>query len=229
MSDATQLQLLLSITIVLFSIGLLVAFAERLIRVYGPWSAKFSTANAGSNFSKKMRNLIKSGDKIYIPTGAGKYPLSISDRARSTWENTFRTWLDLGAHITIIISSPNEEATVYWKNVVERFPSNFRVCLLDRAAASTEDAIEIGRLDTFHPLLVIRESTPLAMWIENFHPPESRVAYNVEFVATKDIVSYQRERFDRYFRILQKLTSRDRGPPHLLTLMREDSLQKLAA
>jgi hypothetical protein len=217
-SDQAQLKFLLSATFLVFGIAVAGLIVERIIRIYGPWSATFSTARAGSNFSKKVWHVIRAGDEILIPTGMGKYPLSIPSAARAKWEATIESWARLGARVIILVTCPNDSATSYWQQFVDRLPSQLKVCIVDRNQASPEDAADIASLDTFHPLLVIRNGQPVAMWIENYHPPESRIAYNVEYVATKDIIDEQRERFDRYLRVLRRLTNTEPHPPHLVCL-----------
>src|SRR6266571_3851654 len=195
MSDEMQLAVLLAATGFACSLFIVFSVVIRLVRRYGPWSADFATASASTNLARKLRGL-GPGIEILMPSGCGFYPLALSDRRRRKWESKIEQWLKLGVAFTLIISKPYDEATEYWKRLVDRFPPNFRVFLLDRDSASPDDAIEIEKLDTFHPVLVVKDKKePFGMWVENRHDFKSDVAYNVSYFASRDIVDYQRARF----------------------------------
>lgn len=206
MSDGRQLTFLLSATVGAIAILILAAIITRLVAVYGPWSARFNIAKASTNLRKKLKNVVGPGVEILMPVGRGCYALLISNSARRSWENTIAEWMSIGVRLTVFITASNAKGTEYWSALTERYPC-ITVLVLDRELASPEDATEIERLDQFHPVLVLKDGLPLAMWIENFHPLDSRIAYNVEFIAAEDIVGYQRARFYRFLKVLHRLTA----------------------
>jgi hypothetical protein len=216
MSIATQIISILGFALILTILVIAIAYLERRYRINSLKSARFITANASTNLSKKIDRIVTTGAEIFIPAGQGLYPLRVSAATRAKWENKLGEWASRGAKVTILITSPNEEAVPCWQELVDRFPDNLCVCLLDRTKASEQDAIEITRLDRFHPILVAKGDAPLAMWIERDHPPRSNVAYNVEFLARPDIVDFQRHRFDRYLKLLRHLIL-DSDASHILT------------
>jgi hypothetical protein len=212
MSDMTQLAILFAATVIIFGGAALVLVGERLYRTFRRGSASFITANAATNLTKKIDHLIGPGVELIIPAGKGIYPLVTDGRGRASWEGNLDRWIKRGAQISILITMPNDEGATYWKRLSERLESRLDVWTLDRDRASAEDAADIHSLDTFHPILVVKNGTPLAMWIESYHPFDSAVAYNVEFIATRDIIDYQRARFDRYLRVLRRLMTRQPTP-----------------
>jgi hypothetical protein len=215
MPETVQLVILSTGTVVIFMLILAAIFLERHLRETSPRSAQFNTAGASTNFSKKLDRILGRGVEILMPAGHGRYPLTVSEWRRRKWRQQFQKWLDRGVRITIIITSPNERAIEYWQSEIDRLSPELRVCLLDRKLASPQDALEIQRMDTFHPIVVVKGMEPLAMWIESQHDPDSSVAYNVQYVAAEDIVDDQRTRFDRLLSILRRLTDESSKPPHL--------------
>jgi hypothetical protein len=229
MSESTQLAVLLASTVAIFSILMLAALINRWRRTYGMGSARFITACASTNLSKKLKGVLRPGDEILMPAGKGLYPCILKDAARLNWENEIERWTTIGIRFTLIITTPNETATRYWQNLASRCSPNLRVFVLDRKFASSEDAIEIERLDKFHPTLILRGEQPLGMWLENHHDDSSRVAYNIEYVAAEDIVEYQLARFSRLLGVLRRLTDETRRPPHLMRLSCGDDAASAAS
>jgi len=228
MSDSSQLALLLEVTFAGFLVLTLIVLGHRAVRIRGPGSARFVTVNASTNLSKKIKRIVGPGVDIFIPVGQGRYPLIIGARLflgrrkQRKWENRIAHWIEIGASVIIIISSPNTEAIEYWQHLVNRLGNKLKVVILDRTIAPPEDAIEISRLDTFHPILIVKADDPLGMWVEGHHPPNSTVAYNVQYFARKDIIGYQRERFSRFLKVLRRLTNTAGSPPHIKVLTAEN-------
>ncbi|GEM_PF-7022194 len=220
MSEALQLFILIGGALLTFSALMIAVLINRLRRTYGVHSAKFITATALKNLSLKIAHVAAPGVEVLMPAGHGLYPLTLSRSQRRKMEARIEEWVRSGLRYSIIITSPNDEATSYWQTLVDRLPSTFNVFLLDRQKASESDAIDIRRLDTFHPVLIVRGNEPCGMWLEGIHDKRSRVAYNVEYVAAKDIVDFQRERFLRLLGVLRRLTDENHAPPHLRRLLR---------
>jgi len=219
MSDTLQLFVLSGATALIFGCLLLGVFANRYRRTHSNGSARFITASALSNLSRKIQHIAEPGVEVLMPAGAGLYPLTLNAKERAETEHDLEKWVTSGIQYTVIITSPNDEAVQYWQTLVDRLPSGLKVFLLDRAKAFEEDAIEIERLDRFHPVLILKGQKPLGMWLEAVHDPRSSIAYNVEYVASNDIVDFQRERFFRFLRVIRKLTDEGRRPPHLTRLL----------
>jgi hypothetical protein len=232
MSDTMQLVTLSVGTLSLFALIVSILLWERHVRETGPNSAHFSKAGASTSLCKKIAHLIGPGVEILMPAGAGHYPLTLTGAQRQRWIQHIEEWLARGARLTIIISMPDTRGIEFWQPIIDRLSPQLRVCLLDRKLASADDAIEIPRIDTFHPTLVVKGSEPLAMWIESSHIQDSSVAYNVQFVAKEDIVKDQRIRFDRFLAVLRRLTDRGHEPLHLRELLpskKTDARQKTDA
>jgi hypothetical protein len=209
MSDTMQLVTLTLGTLGLFALIVSLLLRERHVRETSPKSTHFSKAGASTNLCKKIEHLIGPGVEILMPAGAGHYPLTLTIAQRQRWMQHIEEWLARGARLTIIISLPDARGIEFWQPLIDRLSPQLRVCLLDRKSASAADAMEIPRIDTFHPILVVKGDEPLAMWIESRHDQDSSVAYNVQFVAKEDIVKDQRERFDRFIAVLRRLTDRE--------------------
>jgi hypothetical protein len=222
MSERFQLVILVGGPLLTLA-GLLVAvLVNRWRRTYGAHSARFITATALKNLSKKIAYVAAPGVEVLMPAGHGLYPLTLTRHEREKMARQIEQWVRSGMRYSVIITAPNEEAESYWQGLVDRLPSNFNVFLLDRHKASIEDAIDIQRLDRFHPTLIVKDTKPLGMWLEGIHDERSRVAYNVEYVAPKDIIDFQLERFSRLLGVLRRLTDENRKPPHLRRLLRNE-------
>jgi hypothetical protein len=218
MSDTIQLQILSECSWAAFLLLIFFLMGERWYRIYNFRSACFTNTNASSNLARKLRGILTAGDAIWVPSGEGDYPLSLRPRRRRKWEELLKNRLKAGIQMTYIITSPNSEALDYWQRLVGRMDGELGVCILNRQLAPADEATEIACLDEFHPVLVLRGDEPLAMWIENEHPPRSAVAYNVQYVAKEDITGDERERFDRYYKVLARLIDPTTSPPFLREL-----------
>jgi hypothetical protein len=219
MSEATQLIILFASTAALFFGSIAAVMMNRRNRTTGPGSARFLTASAATNLRQKLKPVVRKGDEILMPAGRGRYPSTLVDKARSDWERQIEAWTNDGIVFKVIITTPNDQAEHYWQTLADRLSPNFKVLILDRTAASVEDAADIDRLGTFHPVLAVRGSEPLGMWIESMHEDDSPVAYNIEYLAAPDIIDYQRARFFQLLSMLRRLTDEDRNPPHLRRLL----------
>jgi len=223
MTDTAQFYVLSGATLLIFLLLNLGAFINRWRRTYSIGSARFVTASALSNLTKKIRHLISPGLEIWMPAGRGLYPLTLSEHARRSMESCIAQWIQAGVRFIVIISSPNEQALRYWQGLVNRLGAQLEVYLLDRTVASSEEATEIATLDEFHPVLILKHNRPLGMWLEAIHEANSDVAYNVEYIAADNIVDHQRDRFFRLLGVLRRLT---RQSPHLKLIVPSDQRGK---
>jgi hypothetical protein len=219
MSEATQLIVLIGSSSFLILAALGAVVFNRWTRTNAIGSSRFITASASTNLCKKLKPVLRAGDEILMPSGYGRYPLALRETARKNWERQIGDWTGEGILFTLIITTPNEAGERYWQKLVDALSPNLKVFILDQSAASAEDSLDIARLHTFHPVLVSRGSEPLGMWLEGAHEEDSGVAYNIEYVASRDIVDFQRARFFRLYSMLRRLTDEGRRPPHLKRLM----------
>jgi hypothetical protein len=224
MSQTFQLVILIGGALLTFAILLLGVILNRWRRTYGTNSARFLTATALGNLSKKIAHLAGPGVEVLMPAGHGLYPLTLSRRERQTMEARLEEWTRSGLRYSVIITSPNDEAEPYWQALVDRLPDTFNVFMLDRQKASSNDALDIQRLDRVHTVLIVRGNEPCGMWLEGAHDKRSRIAYNVEYVAATDIVDFQFERFSRFLGVLRRLTDESKRPPHLRRLRRRGEI-----
>ncbi len=113
----------------------------------------------------------------------------------------------MGVQITYILTSPASDALSSWQDLVNKFSPQLRVFVLSPELAESEDRDEIQRIQTFHPVLILRSGRPLCMWIEHYHRDGSFVANNVEYIEPDDMKEFELARFDRYLKVLRRLTS----------------------
>lgn len=216
MSDLLAIVIYAGSVFIISTSLLILARVEAANRQNGPRSASFISAGASTTLMKKLSWVIGPGVHIFLPVGVGHYPLALAASGRlAPWERTIEKWARLGTRITIVISSPSEATLPYWQQLVDRLSPELVVCCLNRDLACSEDAMEIRTLDTFHPILAVKDGQPIAMWVENYHEADSLIAYNIEYYAREDIVGYQLARFERFYRVLQRLTDHEHLPPHL--------------
>ena len=216
-----------------FLLLMLGVMGERWYRIFSQNSARFVTVNASTNLYWKIRKMVGRGVEIIMPVGQGLYPASLWWWQRQRWERRLERWVRKGVTVTLLITSPNPEAIKYWQERISQLKTGLTVFSLDRKLATEKDAIEIAKLDRFHPVLIFKGDERLGMWIESDHPPRSKVAYNVEYVSRKDIVDFQQARFDRYLRVLRSLTDETRRPLYLTKIspsaLRPDAQSVVAA
>lgn len=174
-------------------------------------STTYEVTQTGSLFVPRFDPYVHEGDKIYIPTGDGLYVWRIKKERAAAYKAGLKTWLERGAIINLIITSPSAPAQSEWQPLKDQHPDTFNVYFLDRQKVSGPTAnttrLQIGTLDTFHPVILIAapdsESAPGAMWIEDLHPMESKYAYRVDFVAPADAVND--DRLEDYRRVYESL------------------------
>jgi hypothetical protein len=183
-------------------------------------STIYEVARTGSMLVPSLDPFIQGGSTVYIPASDGLYVTVISRLWRWRYNRGLRRWLRRGANIHLIITRPSEHCREIWQRVIDKYPLTFHLHLLNREKAGGPGAdslrVQIDRLDTFHPVLVVNSQGPFvpgAMWIEGYHPVGSKYAENVEFVhpsaATKD------ERLEKYNEMFERLIQ----GPHVTTVM----------
>jgi hypothetical protein len=222
MSEGTQFEILAGSSALIFAAVVLWLTQERRIRVNSLKSAFIHNTSAWSSLAKKIGTLLQPGDEVLVPAGRGRYPFKLGRKHRENWERQVQEWTDRRVRLTPIIIAPDHEALALWQNLVDRLSSTFRVCVLNPDLASSEDRKQISRLETFHPVLILRDNKPLCMWVENYHPANTAVANNVQYVAPEDMNDIEITRFNRYLKVLRRLTDATRQPPHLRELRPSD-------
>lgn len=211
----------------------LVAIVSSYQRARATWarrsksSRRFQEAAAASLLVAKFDRLVMTAaadaregagcpPKVLIPTGDGQYLVRTGGGKADLWLNALERWLKWGASITMIVTIPSEEARALWMPLTSKsYVGTLRVVFLHRDEAPTEETrAEIGKLDTFHPCLLVtgtqENGRPAgAMWVEHYHAVGSPVAQNIEFVAPIDAA--RDIRFAKYFSAMNDLLSL--GPP----------------
>jgi len=138
----------------------------------------FEVEAASSVYLPLLSKLIRPETIVIVPSGDGLYLNRLDIAARRRVEDRFKAWCRRGAHLHFVVSSPNQWAHSHYAALKRRCGENLHVYLLEREAATPTDRTEIERLDTFHPIIAARreagELRPLAMWLENYHPLDSR-------------------------------------------------------
>ena len=163
-------------------------------------------AAAASVLMHKFDPLVRRSCEIFLPVGDGRYLARVDSRLRKRWVAVLNQWMQRGATINIIVSSPSDEAHRVWQPLKDAAPDRLNVILLDRERAPTpEIEREIACLDTFHPIIFLEPGGRGAMWLERNHPVGSTIAYNIDYVAPDDIA--HDKRFAECLSVLRDLTS----------------------
>jgi hypothetical protein len=146
---------------------------------------------------------------------------------RQVWESTLAGWLKQGHSIDVLLVKPEREhndaninqGIANWQKIQALFPQSLNIFVMDAAKASDpKNLASINAMETFHATLFEGPDNKRAMWIESIHHPDSRYAYNVEFVHPDDVVGEKAERFDAYRGLYDNLIGRNPGnvnPAHL--------------
>lgn len=205
MYEASLVETMLTYTFGIFFTVLFIVYLTWIWKVYGAGSAIFSTANAGSNFARKIRYHLDQDISITMPMGKGLYPLNLSPEKREKWESKFFFWSSNHIPLTAVLCDPEPHVLKYWIDLSERVGLNLDLQTLSSDAMCEEDAVEASRLINFHTVLVHKNDKPFAMWIEKHHPTGSTKAYNVEYIAPKDMNEFQVKRFEQYSTIISRL------------------------
>jgi hypothetical protein len=198
-----------AMTIILFLLGAGTLLVFDLYRKYGGGSAHFSRANASTYLSRKIDHLLNTGTTLYFCAGKGTYPINLKPSLRTWFSETMRDWTSRCKSIKVFLTNPSEEAVEYWQSSVNELHNDkFEVYILD--SSKTEDPFvvrQISSLEHFHPTLLKNADNRNAMWIENFHEPDSTVAYNVQYVAPADFTEFQKARFKKYMNVFDQLSN----------------------
>jgi hypothetical protein len=205
MYEASLVETMLIYTFGIFFAVLFIVFLTWVWKVHGPGSAIFSTANAGSNFARKIRYHLDQDISITMPMGKGLYPLNLCDEKRERWESKFFFWSSNDISLTAVLCDPESHVLKYWKDLSKRVGENLDLRVLSSDTMNEEDAKEASRLINFHTVLVYKNNRPFAMWIEKHHPTGSTKAYNVEYIAPRDLNEFQIKRFEQYSSVINRL------------------------
>lgn len=163
---------------------------------------------AAADAKEGVRNL----PEIFIPTGDGLYLIRTDGRKADLWRDALQRWLKWGARITMIVTIPSGEARALWEPLTSKaYAGTLKIVFLHRDKAPTSEyGSEIGKLDTFHPCLLVtgmqENGWPTgAMWIENYHAVGSPIAQKIEFIAPKEAAVDGR--FGKYLTSIRALLS----------------------
>jgi hypothetical protein len=180
-------------------------------------SDRYVVTAASSVFAARLSEFVENESIVLIPAGDGRYETRLSRRRRRRWESYIELWCKKGAHVVFVVSTPSTTARENCRDLMSKTGTNFSAYFLHREGAPPHIKAEIQNLDTFHPTIVLQRSNgrmrPKAMWIENYHPLNSRFAYQCEFVGPHEIS--RDPRADKYMAGLLRLLGFEGDVTHI--------------
>jgi hypothetical protein len=126
---------------------------------------------------------IDDSTELIIAGGDGSY-LTLD---RGLFSAILKRWLNIGCKISYLLVDPDKKYFGPFVALGEKF-DHFSVHCIWTTALSNDDPLrsKVESMRTVHFVLMQRSDNARLMWIENYHPPRSLRAYDVEFVDSDD-------------------------------------------
>lgn len=152
------------------------------------------------------------GSELWLFSGDGSYMLT---RNGERWRRKIIEWARCGLTVRYILLEASPAVRGKFRELMTDAGPNaaLRVVVLCPDADIGED--ELLKLRTCHPTLLIGANGQRAAWIEGYHEPMSEFAYNVDYIAPRDLVenTTERDRFDGYQSLMQQVMERCKPIP----------------
>jgi hypothetical protein len=126
-------------------------------------------------------------------------------------------WLDRGCKISYTLVCPDPNSTALLRRLSAKYPLLFSLCLVSATsdkAPSVEAMVE--KYKTFHPVLLQTKDGQRVMWIEHYHPLDSALAFNIEFIAPPEAAKDSRfDKFKKDIALIQEACPQEKSPAPL--------------
>jgi hypothetical protein len=158
---------------------------------------KLAEATIARDLVPKLNKLVTEPFTFFITGGDG---YSLTMRKPYPWRRFLKRALWNGSTIHYILTKvSNGDRHKFLKVKAEleegaKGKINFYIAPSDQPSDPDSELIE--SFQTFHPAVLAESPNRRLMWIEDYHPPHSTVAYSCEFVPPADAATDQR--YDLY-------------------------------
>ncbi len=135
----------------------------------------------------RIDSLMDPNHKLIVTSSSGGYPESLI--GGSLWMEKIEEWLRRGVAIEYLITSGKPKHCHAISELGLMFPDLLNITFLVNDDTKSERLIKIiNDYHDTHPTFVVdSENTPVALWLERFHSPESGMALDVSYVSPMDI------------------------------------------
>jgi len=166
-------------------------------------STDFFETTPARQLVPRIQSLMKPGHKLIVTSSSGRYPESLA--GGSLWIEKIHEWLESGVAIEYLVTSGKPKHCAAISELGLKFPSLMEISYLTKAEDISELMLEIidDYQDTHPTFLVDSDRSPVALWLERFHAPESGMALEVSYISPKDIS--ESELADRHWKRLSEL------------------------
>ena len=104
-----------------------------------------------------------------------------------------------------VLTRPKSQSIQALLELTNRYPDRFHLYVFKGKSVDASDEAIIQEFETFHPTLLEFADNQRLMWIENYHPSQSMLAFEVDFVSPED--ARNDNRFDEWKEQILNLTA----------------------
>ena len=177
-------------SLIVFILAALAYFNPRLFeRNIALKSKYFFETTPARQLVPRLEAIAQPGDTLLVVSATGCYP--DSEPGGGLWVNALTELMAKGVSIEYVLSAglPTDSNGII--GLAAKNPLSLQVKYIDKKLIDSEDKREVA-LDLFetHPTFLMDGSGKLrALWLERFHNPENKMAFDVSYVSPKDIRS----------------------------------------
>ena len=184
---------LIILTVALYAAARLILRLRTNLRLRNPHTERIAEAALMTKLIPRFNAFIAAGSELFIVGGDGLYTQKMRGEE---FISSLEEWLNKGCKISYVLVCPHANSASRLQALASRQPS-FALYLMppsDTLAPALQDTVQKYR--TFHPVLLQTKDGRRVMWIEHYHPPDSEMAFNIEFIAPAEAAGDAR--FDEY-------------------------------
>jgi hypothetical protein len=196
-----QIAAALSLVILAFVLWLaveIIIYLRTCLYLRDPRTERISEAALTTKLIPRFKAFVTAKSELFIVGGDGAY---MQKKRGEDFMRCLEHWLKIGCKISYTLVCPHNESVTVLRRLSARYPS-FSLYLLS-ATCDMAPGLEalIDKYRTFHPVLLQTADGERVMWIEHYHPPDSELAFDIEFIAPEQAA--RDVRFDEFMKDIQ--------------------------
>lgn len=176
-------------SLIIFVFAALAYFKPRLFeRNIAHRSRNFFETTPARQLVPRLEAIAQPGDALLVVSATGRYP--DSEPGGGLWVNALTQLMAKGVSVEYVLSAGLPAGANGIISLAARNPKMLKIKYIDKKLINSRCQSEVA-MDLFetHPTFLMNDSGSLkALWLERFHNPENKMAFDVSYISPKDIM-----------------------------------------